>query len=134
MLRPSKRMKVFGPNPPKRIWIVDDRESISEIIALNLKEKNKDLDIKTFSSAKMVKEALIRKESPPNVLLTDYQMPGENGIELANYFRNEFPRTTVVLMSGTPELIAETEIKNSGIIKILQKPFQITELHEIIYN
>lgn len=132
MPKPPKRMKVIGPNSPKRIWIVDDDESIRKMITIALKEKNEDLDIKTFSSVDMAKEAL-RKEPPPNVLLTDHLMPGESGIKLAIYFRNKFSRTTVVLMSGIMELIEETIIKNAGIKKILKKPFQLSELHEAIF-
>ena len=110
----------------KKIWIVEDEETIREVIIAALKDEG--FNIKTFPDAATAREAL-KKELPPDILLTDYLMPGENGIELAKYFRDGFYETTVVLMSGTLELISEERIKNAGIKKTLRKPFQLSELY-----
>ncbi|MEK7481837.1 MAG: response regulator [Patescibacteria group bacterium] len=113
----------------KKIWIVEDEEMIRELIVSALKDEG--LNIKTFPDSAAAKEEL-KKELPPDILLTDYTMPGENGIELAKYFRDGFPETTVVLMSGNLELISKERIKNAGIKKTLRKPFQLSELYEVI--
>lgn len=115
----------------KMIWVVEDDDSVREMIAAILNSKDKKFDIKVFPDAITAKEAL-KKEFPPDILLTDYTMPKENGIELAKYFRDGFYETTVVLMSGMLELISEERIKNAGIKRTLKKPFRISELHEIL--
>lgn len=117
----------------KMIWIVDDEKPIREMIAaiLNLKNSKEKFDVKIFPDAIAAREAL-KKEFPPDILLTDYTMPKENGIELAKYFRDGFYETTVVLMSATLELISEERIKEAGIKRTLKKPFFIQELNEIL--
>lgn len=40
-----------------------------------------------------------------DLLLTDYQMPGMNGLELAAWFHRSHPRLPVLLTTGNPELV-----------------------------
>jgi CheY-like chemotaxis protein len=41
-----------------------------------------------------------------DLLMTDYQMPGQNGVQLARWFREKLPGIPVLLATGMPERAA----------------------------
>lgn len=62
----------------------------------------------------------------PDLLLTDYLMPGMTGAELAGRARERFPGLPVVVATGYADMDA---IRRAvGDVTILRKPFQIAEL------
>jgi len=70
----------------ERILVVDDEESICGLIRKILESHG--YTVSTVNSAREAK-TLIEKQQF-NLILTDLQMPGESGLELAGYLRNSF--------------------------------------------
>ncbi|HEX8603574.1 MAG TPA: response regulator [Pseudoduganella sp.] len=62
----------------------------------------------------------------PDLLLTDYLMPGMTGAELAGRARERFPGLPVVVATGYADMDAIRRVV--GDVTILRKPFQIAEL------
>jgi signal transduction histidine kinase len=62
----------------------------------------------------------------PDLLLTDYLMPGMTGAELAGRARQRFPGLPVVVATGYADMEAIRRVV--GDVTILRKPFQIAEL------
>jgi CheY-like chemotaxis protein len=71
--------------------------------------------------------ATIAARSVP-LLLTDYHMPGMNGVELAQAVKAISPTTRVVLLTGDPSA-AQAAV---GVDDILTKPFRLAELRRIV--
>ena len=68
-----------------------------------------------------------------DLLLTDYQMPGMNGVELARCLRDQRPALPVVLVSGMPEdVINDSSFHPS--FACLAKPVGIQQLLENVAN
>ena len=63
----------------------------------------------------------------PDVLVSDYEMPGLTGIELARQIERANPAITVLLMSGHSSLGQLPEHW-----RLLAKPFTTAELHTAI--
>ena len=62
----------------------------------------------------------LQSSSPPiNLLLTDIDMPGMTGVELGRLARHASPALPVLLMSGTPMIVA---LEGPG-WEFLPKPF-----------
>ena len=81
-----------------KVLIVDDEEDFLEQAKLFLKKVNEDLEVETATSAE---EALERLEDEDyDVAVTDYRMPGMNGLELMEKARSEGISVPIVMVTG----------------------------------
>ncbi len=60
-----------------------------------------------------------------DVIITDYSMPGMNGIELTKRVKSLYPHSLIIGISATS---AEKNFLNAGADAFLLKPFQLEEL------
>lgn len=67
-----------------------------------------------------------------DVIITDYLIPGMNGIELAIEAGRHMAGIPVILYTGKAEFIDEKQIAGSGIAKVIVKPFKVKDLDIII--
>jgi len=67
-----------------------------------------------------------------DLLLTDFQLPGMNGIALANALRERGHNIPVVLISGLPAERIVQEASNAGIEAVLRKPIQLATLENTL--
>ena len=66
-----------------------------------------------------------------DLLITDYDMPGLNGVELVEVVNSVKPDLPVIMISGREEAI-ESASKHSIVKDILKKPYDKEELHSMI--
>ena len=108
----------------ERVLVVEDepaaRVGLSEILGMLGYE---------VDAAESAETALELPVQPPyDVLLTDFVMPGRNGLELASDLSERWPGLGVILMSGyAGDTALHGESLPSG-IRYLQKPFDIATL------
>jgi CheY-like chemotaxis protein len=86
----------------------------------------------TVVEARSGKEALdlLNSGFKPDLLVTDYAMPGMSGAELVNRVRSMFPDMPVVMVTGYAELADEVA---TGYPR-LSKPFRLMELASSLRN
>jgi CheY-like chemotaxis protein len=111
--------------PRKTILVVDDEPANLELVARILEDHYRVL------TANNGKEALQRsKDSKDEIhlLLTDFEMPGQSGIDLATEITRQRPRIKVLLMSGYN---AGMLVLNEG-WHFLPKPFIPSQLRTLI--
>ncbi len=108
----------------KSILIVDDEVDITEILKQAFEQRKWDVTV-----AHSVDEALkLHKEINPQVVLSDIRMPGSGGIGIATAIRNmRANRAIVFLMTGFADL-SNQPLKNLGVNKVFQKPFDLIQL------
>jgi CheY-like chemotaxis protein len=114
------------PGGTERIALAEDDPLIRRTIQHLLEELG--YQVEAYTSGTEVLEAMSRDDSPIELLLTDHEMPGLTGYELAQQFRAEHPRVHVLLASGCPK----ESIVPSGAPQdwppFLQKPYCLTTL------
>lgn len=104
------------------VWVVeDDRSLLTGIITLLEEGGHR---VRGFAdSGRALREAL---ESPPQVLVTDYAMPGLDGVELARTLRDRLgpaaPR--IFLVTGT----RMKRVDLTQFDQVLHKPFRFADL------
>jgi DNA-binding response OmpR family regulator len=70
-------------------------------------------------------------EQPPDLLITDFQMPRLNGLDLVQRMRSkpEYAAIPVLMLTAKGYELPQREMANSlGIIEIIDKPFSPRDL------
>ena len=110
----------------RRVLIVDDDLSLRKILYRILEQGGYSV-LSASSGSEAV--AICRRSSPPlDLLITDYNMPGMNGLEVGHECATFSPTLPVLYISGglpDPNLRAEFEKEKRG---FLAKPFRGEEL------
>jgi CheY-like chemotaxis protein len=105
----------------ERILVVDDDGMLHGIIVRLLERLGYEAE-----SAFSGQEAIGRVEAAHfDLICTDFQMPGMNGIELMRYVRTRSPDTAVILMTGH---FRDGRVEHAGADAYLPKPFSADEL------
>lgn len=113
-------------NPPC-ILLVDDDDAMRDVVAFELR-KFGCLVVQARSAA----AALIgARDLPFDLVLTDFHMPGRNGLELLADLRSLYPNLPVVLMSGGGTISQETATAD-GANAFLTKPFSVEDLRSVL--
>jgi CheY-like chemotaxis protein len=112
------------------ILVVDDQEGVRGLLRRELTDRGH-----TVLEAADGAEALHlvrRRNGAVDLILSDVVMPQMNGTELATHIGVEFPDVPVVLMSAfTPAGVARVGVGES-LVPVLQKPFEPTQLAELV--
>lgn len=80
-----------------KILIADDHELTCNGIKIQLKNKMFNSDIRTVNNGSLALE--IFKEFNPDILVTDINMPGLNGLELIKKVREINPETIIIVVT-----------------------------------
>ncbi len=111
---------------PQKVLIVDDDERQRRSVAVSLRAPHR-----VFAEAADADEALsLATHESPDVIVTDYHMPGVDGVELVRRLRaNPFTAHTPVLMvSGEDELEERLRMIRAGVDDVVIKPYDPREL------
>ncbi|BES64389.1 response regulator transcription factor [Gottschalkiaceae bacterium SANA] len=116
-----------------KIVIVDDESPIREWLEYVIAQKQ---EFQIVGSCRSAKDALdlIEKKSP-NVLITDIEMPGMNGLELISFVKETNPHMKFVLLTnyadftyakeairlGTLEYLLKSSLQASDVVALLLK-------------
>ncbi|RSK40325.1 sigma-54-dependent transcriptional regulator [Mangrovimonas spongiae] len=116
------------PLHKENILIVDDDIHILELLQRHLTA----LDFYTFKAVS-VKEALtILQSRTIDLLITDLNMPGVDGMQLIKYTSEHFPKLPKLVITGYPSVDGALEAMKSGVVEYLTKPFTKDELKQAI--
>lgn len=79
-----------------------------------------------FSDAEAAMESF--NKEIPDIVISDYIMPGTDGMELLRQVGVLHPATLRVLITGHPSPDLVREVKQAGIDEFILKPFSVEEL------
>ena len=106
---------------PKKVWIADDDESIRFILEKGLIDAG--FHVNVFEDGNEVVNHL--EIEKPHVLLTDLKMPGRDGMDLLDTFKNEYPNIPVIMMTAHSDLDTTVEAFENGAWDYIAKPFDL---------
>lgn len=112
--------------PEKKVLVADDEIHIVQVVAIKLKNNGFDV-ITAENGTDALALALSEK---PDILVTDFQMPGMTGLELIESLRKN-PDTAdmpVVMLTARGFAIEEEQKNQLKISVCLSKPFSPREL------
>ena len=114
----------------KHILVVDDDTLIVSLLEAGLEESGGNYAVTTAFSAA---EALAKLSQEQYALvITDYQMPDMNGVELTQQIRTLSSTTRIVLMSAHPPDVMEKLVGKIQADGYLEKPISIYKLWDLV--
>ena len=119
----SPSVEAIPPVPP-RILIVDDDESVRDVISVLLKEEG--YHCVTAPGAEAALDIAGHEDTP--LVISDMKMPGRDGLWLLEKFREQFPDTSVIMLTGFGDTEAAVDCLRRGAVDYLLKPPKLTDL------
>ena len=111
------------------VLCVEDESELRESIEQLLKMFFKNVDC-----VESGQEALkVYEKGKYNIVITDVNMPGINGVELIEELRQKFPEQKVVVMSGHNESTMLMDLIQAGVHNFLMKPITQKDLIKTLY-
>ncbi len=68
------------------------------------------------------------RNSLPELVITDLQMPHVDGIEVLSTLKTEFPEVPILVITGVTDITIIEEAVENAANRILKKPFGVDEL------
>jgi two-component system phosphate regulon response regulator PhoB len=119
-------MKTHATTMGARILIVEDEEPLTLLLRYNLEAEGYQVDVAARGD-----EAEIRlKESPPDLVVLDWMLPGISGIELCRRLRarSDTERLPIIMLTARGEESERVRGLATGADDYLVKPFSVPEL------
>ena len=113
------------------VLIVDDQERILEAVKSLVDWKRLGVEeVYTAESASVAKKKLETKSV--DIMLTDIEMPGENGLGLHKWQKEHYPEITCIFLTSHADFIYAKEAIRNGAFDYILQPAAIPEIEETL--
>ena len=110
------------------VLIVDDEIETCALLREIMEKEG--YDVQVSHNGQTALDLLI--DQPPDVVLSDIQMPGMNGIQLLTAIHQRHPETKVILLTAYGSLSTAVEGIKAGAFDYLSKPFALDEIRRVV--
>jgi CheY-like chemotaxis protein len=114
----------------KRVLVADDDVAVCSLLKLVLKSIANVTTVQDAESAL----AVLEKEPPFDAIISDFMLPGINGLEFVERLRAEplSSRTPILMISGHDRQAVDERARALGVEAFLHKPFTLAQLRQTI--
>ena len=111
-----------------RVLVTDDEPDVRKLVRMVLTKAGYDV-VEAEDGAKAI-EVLNTGENRLmlDVIICDIRMPKVNGMEAIAYFRQEYPRVPLIVLTGFPDTDMATSLLRQGVTDYLVKPVEAEKL------
>jgi two-component system, chemotaxis family, chemotaxis protein CheY len=115
---------VGGESTNGRVLIVDDEPDIRKVVRMTLQKAG--YDVLEAENGEKAIEVINSGENRLllDVIICDIRMPKVNGIEAIAYFRQNYPRVPLIVLTGFPDTDMATSLLRQGVVDYLVKPVE----------
>lgn len=116
----------------RKVLVIDDEDVIRQTIRKQLDGTG--FEIIEAKDGEQGIELLNTLEDPStvDVIICDIRMPKINGVEAIAYFRQEYPATPIIVLTGYPDITLATNLLKQGVTEYLTKPVDRQSLVEVV--
>ncbi len=104
--------------------VIDDDVSLLELLKFQLEEKG--FEVLTADKGQTGLELI--RENELDIILTDLNMPGMNGIEMVKQAKEISPNTEIIMITGEGSTEKAIEATKAGAFYYVEKPLEFEEL------
>jgi len=112
----------------KRILVVEDEEKLRRVIELQLASSGFEVD-----KAATAEDGL-KVVDRADLVLTDFKLPGIDGLEFLGLIRRQNSQVPVVIMTAFGSVETAVEAMKAGATDFLLKPFSLDHLMQVVYK
>ena len=109
-----------------RWMIVDDNEDILRVMSAVLENLTR-AEIECYNSPPSALAAFIRSPASYELVITDFEMPGMDGVELCRRLHAVNPEQKIFLATGSG-FFTDAAARHAGFSALLNKPFPLSVL------
>jgi len=114
----------------KKILVIDD----DEIILLLLSDLLKKSGYEVFTATEGDIGLIVARNRHPDLVITDYKMPGISGLEVVQELAKSNPGVPVILLTAHGDVSVTIKAIQSGAYDYIEKPIQPKELLDVVKN
>lgn len=116
------------PHKAKRILVVDDEENARIGLSKLLSQEGYEVG----SAANGLEALDLMKTQKVNLVISDLNMPGMNGLNFLRELNRKFPSTNVILITAFGGVESYLEAMNLGAFEYIHKPVKLDELKAVM--
>jgi two-component system chemotaxis response regulator CheY len=115
-----------------RVLVVDDEADVRKVVRMTLQKAG--YDVLEAENGEKAIETINSGENRLllDILICDIRMPKINGVEAIAYFRANYPRVPVIVLTGFPDADMATSMLRQGVVDYLVKPVEGEKLRESV--
>jgi CheY-like chemotaxis protein len=113
-----------------RILIADDEESMRQLVGRAIAMDGHETT--TAQDGAEALEILVRSNGAFDLLLTDIKMPVMDGIALALAAARDYPRLTILLMTGFADQRERASGLDAIVHDVITKPFAVADIRTAV--
>jgi len=115
-----------------RVLVVDDEADVRKVVRMTLQKAG--YDVLEAENGEKAIETINAGENRLllDILVCDIRMPKINGVEAIAYFRANYPRVPVIVLTGFPDADMATSMLRQGVVDYLVKPVEGEKLRESV--
>jgi DNA-binding NtrC family response regulator len=116
------------PDMPRRILIIDDDRSLSQMLALHFEDQGAEV----VTAARCDSGMAMAAGSGFDLVLLDQQLPDGEGVDLVPRLLQDRPQLPVVMMTGQHDLELAIEAIKRGAVDFVHKPIRTATLQATV--
>ena len=107
-----------------RVLVVDDEADIRKVVRMTLQKAG--YEVLEAENGEKAIEVINAGENRLllDVIICDIRMPKVNGIEAIAYFRKNYPRVPLIVLTGFPDTDMATSLLREGVLDYMVKPVE----------
>ncbi len=111
-----------------RVLVVDDERSMQEFLEIFFRSEG----YEAATAGDVESARLLLEDDEFDVVITDIQMPGQNGIDLLRAVRRDSPETVVIMMTAFASTETAIAAMKEGAYDYITKPFKVDEIRVVV--
>lgn len=110
----------------KKVLIVDDEKPLLLSLREGFEDFRDQFEVLTAENGQEAVDVL--RSEPVDLVVTDLRMPKMNGFQLLVEMNKDFPNIPVIIMTAFNTPVIEKQVKELGILTLIEKPIDFEEL------
>jgi PAS domain S-box-containing protein len=119
-----------GRESTVKIFLADDDDAMRETTVRLLESTNPDFEVRGFPSGAAVLDAIAETDDPVDCIVSDYEMPGMNGLDLLEAVRKHDPDVPFIIYTGHGNENVASEAISTGVTDYVRK--SVTGGHQLL--